>query len=232
VLIGLAGAAGAIPIALYAAPPRRPRPSRLPDETFRLGVASGDPRPDGVVLWTRLAPHPLAGGCMPAQPLPVAWEVALDQDMRRIVRRGVAIARPEWAHSVHVEVAGLRADRWYWYRFHAGGAASPVGRTRTMPQPASHPERLRFAFASCQHYETGLFTAYEDMARQDVDLVVHLGDYIYENAGRPRQVRRHAGPELHTLDDYRARYAQYRLDPALQGMHALAPWIVTWDDHE
>lgn len=152
--------------------------------------------------------------------------------MARIVQKGTVTARPEWAHSVHVEVNGLRPDRWYWYQFKAGREVSPVGRTRTMPGLGTTPNRMRFAFASCQHFESGYFTAYEHMVREDLDLVVHLGDYIYEGAGRPFQVRRHVGPELNSLSDYRNRYSQYKMDPALQSMHASVPWIVTWDDHE
>ncbi len=200
---------------------------------FSLGVASGDPSPDGVVLWTRLAPKPLEpGGGMQAEPVEVSWQVADDEGMSRVVRSGTVVANPQWAHSVHVEVEGLRPDRWYWYQFKAGSEVSRKGRTRTMPPANATPERLRFAFVSCQHYETGLFTAYDHLAREDVDLIVHLGDYIYEGAARENGVRRHNSGEIITLDDYRARYALYRLDPALQAAHAMAPWIVTWDDHE
>ena len=200
---------------------------------FQLGVASGDPAADGFVLWTRLAPRPLeAGGGMVSEPVKVRWEVAEDEGMTRVVAKGVANAVPEWAHSVHVEVEGLRPGRWYWYRFLAGAEASPVGRTRTLPEEDRNDERLRFAFASCQHYETGLYTAYEHMLREDVDLVFHLGDYIYEGAGLDQRIRKHLGPEIVTLDDYRVRHAQYKSDTALQAMHAAAPWFVTWDDHE
>lgn len=199
---------------------------------FTLGVAAGDPAPDGFVIWTRLAPKPLEGGGMPAQPVKVSWQVAEDEGMSKVVAQGEAIATPEWAHSVHVEVQGLRPDRWYHYQFKAGSETSPKGRARTFPAADTLPERLRFAFASCQHYETGLYTAYEHMLREDLDLVVHLGDYIYEGAGREKLVRQHVGPELNTLADYRNRHAQYKTDPALQAMHAAAPWIVTWDDHE
>ncbi|MBL9214973.1 MAG: alkaline phosphatase D family protein [Opitutaceae bacterium] len=206
---------------------------RLPGYPFTLGIASGDPLPDGFVLWTRLAPRPVeVGGGMPAEPVEVRWEVAEDEAMRRLVQTGTATASPSWAHSVHVEVAGLRPDRWYWYRFRVGGEASPVGRTRTLPAPDAVPERLRFAFASCQKYDTGFYTAYEHMAREDIDLVAHLGDYIYEKADAEDAVRRHGLPTSITLDDYRSRYAAYKSDPALQAMHALVPWIVTWDDHE
>jgi len=200
---------------------------------FTLGVASGEPSPDGMVLWTRLAPEPLApGGGMPPVPVEVRWEIGETKDLGRPVRSGTAMARPEWGHSVHVEVSGLRPDRWYWYRFTAGGERSATGRTRTAPAPSALPGRLRFSFASCQHYEAGHYTALDHLAREDNDLVIHLGDYIYEGNARDGQVRRHNGPEILTLDDYRARYALYKLDPALQAAHAAAPWLVTWDDHE
>ena len=200
---------------------------------FTLGVASGEPTPTAVVLWTRLAPRPLEpGGGMPTAPAIVWWEVADDEKFTRVVRSGTTVANPHQAHSVHAEVEGLRPDRWYFYRFRSGGAVSPTGRTRTLPPPAASPDRLRFAFVSCQHYEAGLFTAFEHVAREDLDLIVHLGDYIYEGAARDGQVRRHNSGEIFTLDDYRARYALYRTDPALQAAHAMAPWIVTWDDHE
>ncbi len=205
----------------------------LPGYPFALGIASGDPAPDGMVLWTRLAPRPREpGGGMPAQPVEVRWQVAEDEAMTRVVREGTAIASPEWAHSVHVEVTGLRPDRWYWYRFKCGGDVSPRGRTRTMPPAGAAAERLRFAFASCQKYEMGHYTAYEHMVREDLDLVVHLGDYIYEKGDDKQAVRPHGTPECFTLDDYRNRYAFYKTDPALQAAHAMAPWIVTWDDHE
>lgn len=199
---------------------------------FQLGVASGDPESDSVVLWTRLAPDPVAGGGMKPESVEVAWQVCDDEAMTRVVKKGRIVATPEWAHSVHAEVAGLRPDRWYWYQFKAGNETSPKGRTRTLPVVNSSPGKLRFAFASCQHYETGYYTAYEHMAREDLDLVFHLGDYIYEGGARDGLVRRHNSGELFTLDDYRNRYALYKTDGALQTMHAAAPWVVTWDDHE
>ncbi|MSU66191.1 MAG: alkaline phosphatase [Opitutus sp.] len=200
---------------------------------FSLGVASGDPLPDGVVLWTRLAPRPLEpGGGMTPEPVEVSWQVAEDEAMTKVVQRGGATANPAWAHSVHVEVEGLRPERWYWYQFKAGIEISPKGRTRTMPPAGTLASRLRFAFASCQKYEAGYYTAYEHMAREDLDLVVHLGDYIYEKEDGAGAVRPHGTPEIFTVDDYRARYAVYKSDPALQAAHAMAPWIVTWDDHE
>jgi len=206
---------------------------RLSAYPFSLGVASGDPAPDSVVLWTRLAPRPLEpGGGMPPAPVEVSWVIAEDEGLARVIRSGKAVANSQWSHSVHVEVEGLRPDRWYWYQFKAAGETSPKGRTRTLPAANALPDRLRFAFASCQHYESGYYTAYDHMVRENPDLIVHLGDYIYEGAARDGGVRRHNSPEIFTLDDYRARYALYRLDPALQAAHAAAPWIVTWDDHE
>jgi alkaline phosphatase D len=207
------------------------RPSFASDP-FTLGVAAGDPTPDGIVLWTRLAPEPLAGGGLTPEAIEVQWEIADDENMQRIVRRGTATARPELAHSVHVEVQGLPADRWYFYRFHAGEATSRVGRMRTAPALDAEPDRLRFAFASCQHYEHGYFTAYQHMLQDDLDLVVHLGDYIYEGAAATGKPRAHHGGELDSLADYRNRYALYRTDEHLQGAHARFPWLVTWDDHE
>ncbi len=203
-------------------------------DPFTLGVASGDPDHRSVVLWTRLAPHPLQpGGGMPPSNVEVQWEVGTDEALRTVVASGKALATPQLGHSVHVEAEGLQPDRWYWYRFRAGETESPIGRTRTSPAPDVMPARLRCAVTSCQNYEQGLFTAYEQMARDDVDLVFHLGDYIYEyEAGRNGSVRTHHGPEAVTLDDYRSRLSQYRADPLLQGMHAVCPWVVTWDDHE
>lgn len=203
---------------------------------FALGVASGDPLPDGVVLWTRLAPDPLAGGGMPMARVPVGWEVARDPAFRTIVQTGTEVARPELGHSVHVEVEGLEPGREFWYRFHAGGEVSQVGRTRTAPADPASVDRLRFAVCGCNHYETGYFTAYQHIAEQAFDFVFHTGDYIYEDRGdggrNANRVRQHHCDEIFTLVDYRNRYAQYKLDPALRAAHLSAPFIVTWDDHE
>ncbi len=211
----------------------RLRRTGFANDPFTLGVASGDPNASGFVLWTRLAPEPLEpGGGLGPDFIEVNWEVATDDQLKNLVRRGKAIASPQLAHSVHVELEGLDPDRPYWYRFQANDAESPIGRTRTMPRPRAEPDQLKFAFASCQHYETGLYTAYEHMAKDDLDLVVHLGDYIYEYAGQGDRVREHAGPKITTLEDFRIRHAQYKTDEHLQRMHALCPWLVTWDDHE
>lgn len=204
--------------------------ARFRSNPFTLGVASGYPEPGGVVLWTRLAPEPLTpGGGMPAEVIAVDWEVSDDERFGRIRRSGRAYATPEWAHSVHVEVDGLEPGRDYWYRFTSGGTQSPTGRTRAAPVPGTR--ELTVAVASCQHYESGFYAAYSAMARDDPDLVLHLGDYIYEGRGVDR-VRTHDQPECRTLDDYRLRYALYKSDPSLQEAHASCPWMVTWDDHE
>ena len=227
----LLGAAASAQLWLPAA--ARATETPLPDGVFGLGVASGDPLPDGVVLWTRLAPDPLDGGGMPDRPVPVAWEIADDERFRKPVRRGVAQARPELGHSVHVDVRGLRPGRTYWYRFLAGGQLSPTGRTRTAPHPKSSGGLLRLALASCQNWQHGYFTPYADMLAQDPDVVLFAGDYIYESTPSATGVRRHEGSgEPFTLEQYRNRYAQYRTDPDLAAMHAAAPWIVTFDDHE
>lgn len=169
---------------------------------------------------------------MPEAAVIVEWRVAEDEGMKKVVKKGTATAVPALAHSVHVEVAGLRPDRWYWYQFRAGGEVSQVGRTRTAPALGTTPEKLRYAFASCQHWETGYFTAYEHMAAENPDLVVHLGDYIYEGSPRQGNPRIHNSNEILSLSDYRNRHALYKTDKPLQNMHAWAPWILTWDDHE
>lgn len=201
-------------------------------QPFSLGVASGDPSPEGVVLWTRLAPDPLRGGGMPDAPVPVEWVIAEDEALRRPLRQGRVLARPEEAHSVHLEVDGLRPGRWYWYRFAAMGEASPTGRTRTAPAPGSMPREIRIALGSCQHYEHGLFGAHRLIADSAPDLVAFLGDYIYEASWGRNLVRSHGGPTARTLAEYRNRHALYRSDPDLQAAHAACPWLVTWDDHE
>ncbi len=219
-IAGLLGVSHALPVG------SQPNP-RFTENPFSLGVASGYPRPDGMVLWTRLV------GNFDAVAFPVHWEIASDEAMRKILASGTVKAHPEWAHSVHVEPRGLKPGRWYWYRFTAGDARSPVGRTRTAPAAGSAPARLRFAFASCQHYEHGYYTSYRHMVADDLDLVVFLGDYIYESSLRRNQVRVHERVEEPvTVEEYRARYALYKADRELQSAHHAYPWIVTWDDHE
>jgi alkaline phosphatase D len=235
---GAGGALLAVPLVGLREPGGTPAPARrrppqvaLPDGLFSLGVASGDPLPDGVVLWTRLAPAPLAGGGMPAVDVAVRWEIANDEDFRRVVRAGTATASPSLGHSVHVDVRHLRPGAWYFYRFRVGDQHSPVGRTRTAPAPG-HRDPLRFVFASCQNWQDGLWSAWSNAAAEDPDLVVHLGDYIYEGGANPIAVRQHNSPEITTLDAYRNRYGLYKGDSALQRAHAACPWVVTWDDHE
>ena len=236
VLGGLAAGAIAAPAVLRA---QTLGASQTP---FTLGVASGDPAPDGFVLWTRLAPDPLAlHSGLRMRPTPVRWEVASDERFRQVVAQGEALARPELGHSVHVETTGLQPDRPYWYRFTALGAQSATGRGRTLPPPGARLDRVRFIAAGCQNYEDGLYAAYRRIAEEpDIDFLWHYGDYIYEGAGvgaphlshgQP-PIRRHWADEPYSLDDYRARYAQYKLDPDLQAAHAAHTWWVTWDDHE
>lgn len=205
---------------------------RLADDPFTLGVASGDPTPTSVVIWTRLAPRPLEpDGGMPGPRTVVTWEVADDEGFTRVVQKGRATAAPELSYSIHVDVEGLQPDRWYFYRFSAGDATSPIGRTRTTPAN-TEIRPFRFAFCSCQHYEYGFYTALGHMAREEVDFVAHLGDYIYEYGPYTGRARMHNALEVRTVDDYRRRYALYKLDAQLQAAHVRAPWIVTWDDHE
>lgn len=209
------------------------RTGRLERNPFTLGVASGEPAADGFVIWTRLAPDPLGGGGMPARPVEVDWVVAEDEGFRQVVRQGKALATPDWAHSVHVELTGLQPDRWYWYRFRLPEAESPVGRARTTPAGGAG-EKLRFVFASCQRWEVGYYSAWRHAAQASPDLILHLGDYIYEYQLRAGQnyIRTHDADATFTLADYRNRYALYKLEPELQAAHAACPWVVTWDDHE
>ena len=200
-------------------------------DPFTLGVASGSPSLDGFVLWTRLMAA-TGGEPLPNAPIQVRWELATDAQFQRIVQSGEAIASPDLAHSVHVEVVGLSASNVrYWYRFMVSDAVSPSGRTRTLP-PFASTEPLTIALASCQNYEHGYFGAYRHMALEELDCVVFVGDYIYEYGMTPNRVRQHNSATCTTLDAYRARYALYKSDPDLQLAHAAFPWIVTWDDHE
>ncbi len=228
VLAGIAGSAALLSIGARGA-------TRLSPGLFTLGVASGDPASDRVVLWTRLAPQPLAeDGGMPPVAIPVRWEVAQDARFARIVRSGTARAVPSRAHSVHVDVAGLRPASQYFYRFIAGGEASPVGRTRTAPARGAAVDRLRICFGSCQKYDVGHYAAYRHMIAEDPDLILFLGDYIYENAGKSdaETVRAISLDEAVDLAGYRQRYALYKSDPLLQAAHQAVPWALTWDDHE
>ena len=224
-------AAGALlPASLYAAEPRKPRFTAYP---FSLGVASGYPRSDCVTLWTRLAPEPLQShGGMPAEVMHLDWEIAEDESFRTITQKGSVRASPELAHSARMTVRGLQPDHSYFYRFMCGDAVSRVGRTRTLPAADSDPDHFRLAFGSCQHFEQAWFSAHRHAVDDDIDLMVFLGDYIYESNWGDELVRRHVGGEANTLARYRVRHAQYKTDVDLQNSHASIPWAYTWDDHE
>jgi alkaline phosphatase D len=203
------------------------------DYPFTLGVASGLSRPGAVVIWTRLAPRPHEPlGGLPAVPLVVRWELAEDEHFSKGLRRGDFTALPAHAHSVHVEVDGLASSSIWYYRFIAGDALSPIGRTRTAPADDEPVDRLRIALASCQHYEQGWYAAHREIASRDLDLVLFVGDYIYETSNARYRLRAHEGPIPQTLTDYRARHATYKLDADLRAAHAAHPWLLTWDDHE
>ncbi|MGW4897084.1 alkaline phosphatase D family protein [Kitasatospora sp. NPDC004240] len=218
-------------------------PQALRENPFTLGVASGDPDSESVVLWTRLAPRPYepGNGLPPTGSVRVQWEVAHDERFTRIVRRGSVRAHAEFNYALHVEADGLDADRVHWYRFRAGDWISPVGRTRTTPARGREVHDGRFGLVSCQAYHDGYFTALGHLAHEDLDAVLHVGDYLYEYAvnatGGERRYTDRVLPALFnhetvTLEDYRLRYALYKSDPDLQAAHAAFPWFVTWDDHE
>jgi len=212
-----------------ATSPQRPTFTADP---YTLGIASGSPREESVVLWTRLAPKPLEGGGLDPVPLTVRWQVAHDEAFKRVAREGRELATPEGAHAVHAEADGLEPGRTYFYRFMCGDAVSPVGRTRTAPRAGQGDERLRFAFSSCQQYEQGFYVAHRHLAAEQPDLVLFLGDYIYESSWGRDHVRQHGAGIPFSLEEYRNRYALHKSDADLQRAHAVAPWIVTWDDHE
>ncbi|MDQ0777666.1 alkaline phosphatase D [Streptomyces aurantiacus] len=216
--------------------------AKITENPFTLGVASGDPQATSVLLWTRLAPTPYqADSGLPPERVTVRWELAHDERFRHIVRRGAAIAHPEFHHSVHVEVGHLDSDRIFYYRFRAGSWVSETGRTRTAPSSRARVDQLTLAAVSCQAYHEGYFTAYGHLAEDDVDVVFHVGDYLYEYAvssvGGARNYTDRVLPDLFnretiTLEDYRLRYALYKTDPDLRAAHAAHPFVVTWDDHE
>jgi alkaline phosphatase D len=238
-LTGAAAVAGAAVLAGEALPAAAHPAEADTAAPFSLGVASGDPLPDSVILWTRLVRDSFDAASMGRGGVPVHWQVAHDERFRRVVRAGTAFARPELAHSVHVDVRGLEPGRRYFYRFRSGGQISPVGRTRTAPGKFANPQRLRLGVLSCQDFQNGYWPALAGLAAEDLDVIMHLGDYIYEYDPHSRfPDRNHVPPQvvgldqLRTLADYRNRYAQYRGDPALRAAHAVNPWVVTWDDHE
>ncbi len=238
-LVGGAGLVLAVPAATLLGDTRASAAApRLRADPFTLGVASGDPDPGGFVIWTRLAPRPLAAdglGGMPSRIYRVAWQVATDARFRNVVRAGSTATGPRAAHSVHVEVDGLRPDREYYYRFRVPGHLSPRGRSRTAPayDDVRDGQRLDLVTVCCANLPSGYFTAYRRLAQERPDLVIHLGDYLYEGGGGKRDLgRQHRGGELMSLTDYRRRHAQYKTDVDLQRAHAVAPWLAVWDDHE
>ena len=207
-------------------------------DPFTLGVASGDPQPDNALIWTRLTPPAHWLGQAEAPPLPaltVRWELAHDPAFRHIAASGQTQALPEWGHAVHVQVNGLAPGRHYFYRFMQGDAISPTGRCGTAPAPGSAVPRLRLAFAACQRWEHGHYAAWRSVVQDQPDLVLFLGDYIYEYA-QPANAEGLARPQplrtARTLQDYRDRYALHKSDPLLQAAHAVCNWSVIWDDHE
>jgi alkaline phosphatase D len=221
--------------------PARAQFAQFKSDPFSLGVASGDPSPDGFVLWTRLAPQPLmARGGMHAVPIEVTYEIARDSEMKQMVRTGQAVARIELVHSVHVEVDGLEPEREYFYRFRAGNAESQIGRTRTLPAFGAEIAQLRFANAGCQQWESGYYTAWRRIAEENLDFVFHYGDYIYELGrqiadpqGRPHpRVMPTEFATCFSLSDYRRRYGLYKSDLDLQAAHASCPFLPSFDDHE
>ncbi|WP_435216992.1 alkaline phosphatase D family protein [Luminiphilus sp. nBUS_07] len=201
---------------------------------FTHGVASGDPLSDRVILWTRVLP---GDGALVT--LTGRWEVAEDLQFKRVVISGETTTGPERDHTVKVDATGLQPATNYWYRFVFNGVTSAVGRTRTLPVGAV--EAFSLAVCSCSNYPQGYFNAYRDIAQADIDVVMHLGDYIYEYAqgvyANPYVVDslgRAVVPEheILVLEDYRQRYGLYRTDEDLQAAHAAHPWICVWDDHE
>ena len=200
-------------------------------QPFALGVASGQPRSDSVVLWTRLV-FAEADRAWQAQPQAVVCEVFADEALRQPVRRWQVETDAQRGHSVHVLAQGLQPGRSYWYRFVCGSASSTVGRTRTSPAPEARVQQLRIGQASCQHFEQGHYAAHREMAQRDLDFVLFLGDYIYESSNPKYRIRTHLGGVPQTLDEYRQRHAQYKGDADLQACHAAHPWVMTWDDHE
>lgn len=246
--LGTAAAAGgalaisaALPGQALAAPAHLHSTARLgiprPFGTlFTLGVASGEPTPNSVVIWTRLAPDPLAPrGGLGNRGIRVEWQVATDPDFVNVRRQGFTTVQPSLAWTAHVTVQGLDRNREYWYRFRADGDISPVGRTKTLPGALAPVTEMRFAHVSCNDYQHGEWGAFNGLADENLDYWVHVGDYIYEYGPNPAAARQHDGDptdSIETLEQYRNRYALYRMDPALQAAHASAPMFWVPDDHE
>ncbi|HEU4513734.1 MAG TPA: alkaline phosphatase D family protein [Nocardioidaceae bacterium] len=227
-----AATTGVAAVGVSTADPAEAAPNRY----FEHGVASGDPHPTSVVLWTRVTPTPEASpGSGKGPRASVRWQVATDRRFTDIVTEGAFTTGPRRDHTVKLEATGLRPRTTYYYRFLYKGSASRVGRTRTAPAANAGPRNLRFGVVSCSNLPGGYFSAYRHLARRDdLDAVLHLGDYLYEYGdggygGVRKPVPAH---EMVSLSDYRQRHAQYKQDPDLQALHAKNPFIVTWDDHE
>ena len=235
----LAGTAVAVAGATVLGDTRPGSAATVGADPFLLGVASGDPLPDSVVLWTRLVRDLFEPASIGSLAIPVQWLTAEDAACTRVVRRGLTTARPELAHSVHVDVRGLRPDTVYFYRFRAAGHLSPTGTTRTAPAAGASLSSLRVGVVNCQDWQNGYWPAYSNLAEEDLDVVFHLGDYIYEyDPASAYPDRMHNPPavlgldQLQTLTDFRNRQALYKSDPAIQLAHGRFPWVLTWDDHE
>jgi alkaline phosphatase D len=207
---------------------------------FAHGVASGDPLPDRVLLWTRVTPSPEAtpgSGLGPA--VEVRWEVARDPAFADVVAAGSVTTGPQRDHTVKADAAGLAPGTAYHYRFLLDGVASASGRTRTAPAPDADVAGLKLGLVSCSNWQAGYFSSYRHLAaRADLDGVLHVGDYLYEYpvggyGARGVTIRPHVpAHEMLTLADYRQRHALYKTDPDLSALHAAVPWFITWDDHE
>ena len=220
-------------IALISLPSKAWGRQKWGNQPFTMGVASGSPTSDSIVLWTRLDPLAIEVTGLSQQSVPVTWQLSHDEHFSNIVAQGIVQAMPSLAHSVHAELSGLEPDHHYFYRFIAGSASSPTGRTRTFPDFSSAPKRLRLAYASCQQWGNGYYSAYRHMREENLDVVMFLGDYMYEYpSSRPKDIRPTTGGWATTLAGYRQRYALHKSDVDLQAMHAAAPWFITWDDHE
>ena len=213
-MLGAAGAAAAVDPTFF---PFTAGASATPiDPRFPHGIAAGDPRSDGAVIWTRVEPAADLGNGVE-----VTWEVAASEDFTSILRSGTLTATGATDHTVRALVDGLGSDGWYFYRFRYGQATSRSGRLRTAPEPGSPSERLRFAFCSCQQINASIYVAHAAMAAEDLDFVVHYGDYIYVSDGGTV-----------TLDDYRGVYRRFKENPYLQDLHATYPMVMMWDDGE
>ncbi|KUL25281.1 alkaline phosphatase D family protein [Streptomyces regalis] len=228
--------------AVLAAPLAAALPARAADPApaFLHGVASGDPLPDGILLWTRVTPTPEAiPGSGFGPDTEVSWIVARDKALTAVVAKGSLTATAASDHTVKADIRGLEPATDYWFRFSAGGTDSPVARTRTAPAADAAVTGLRFGVVSCANWEAGYFSSYRHLAnRSDLDAWLHLGDYIYEYGTgeygtRDKVVRPHAPThEILTLADYRTRHGKYKTDLDLQALHTKAPVIAIWDDHE